>query len=106
VKFLLDHGVSDNVTPLLHQLGHEVRLLREVLHRATSDADIFEYALRENWMLITCNRDDFLELARRTPHNGLIILIREKITCRGAAALLRLLEQAGENGLAGNINFA
>jgi hypothetical protein len=55
---------------------------------------------------MTCNRDDFLKLAATQPHHGVIILIRRKSRARERAALLRLLERAGETGLRDNINFA
>jgi hypothetical protein len=55
---------------------------------------------------LTCNRDDFIELARYKPHLGIIIVIRRRTRAAERAALFRLLEKAGESGLRNNINFA
>jgi len=56
--------------------------------------------------MISCNRDDFLKLAGRGPHLGLIILIRRRNPQTECTNLLRLIGKAGEQGLKGNINFA
>jgi hypothetical protein len=56
--------------------------------------------------LVTCNRDDFIELAQRQPHHGIIVIVRRRTRAAERAALFRLLERAGESGLKGNINFA
>jgi len=56
--------------------------------------------------LLTCNRDDFLQLATMKPHQGIVIAIRGRTRADERAALYRLLERAGEHGLRNNINFA
>jgi hypothetical protein len=56
--------------------------------------------------VVTCNRDDFIELAERQPHHGIIIIVRRRTRAAERAALLLLLERAGETGLTANINFA
>ena len=61
---------------------------------------------RAGCLLITCNRDDFLAAAGGMPHHGIIILIRRRSRALERAALVRLLDTAGESGLRGNINFA
>lgn len=57
-------------------------------------------------MVVTCNRQDFLELAGQSPETGLIILNRRRTRQSECAHLLRLIEAAGESGIPGNINFA
>jgi len=57
-------------------------------------------------VLITCNRDDFLQLAATQPHRGIIILIRRNSRVAERIAFVRLLDKAGEIGIKGNINFA
>ena len=106
MTFLFDHDVPDDLGHFLIQLGHEVRRLREELPTDTPDADVLTHATRHEWLLITCNRDDFLALASGQTHAGMIILIRRRSRVAERAALLRLLERAGPEGLAGNINFA
>ena len=106
MKFLFDHDVPDDLGPVLRQLGHTVILLREVLPRTTPDDGILAYAVENGLVVITCNRDDFVTLARSRPHPGLIVLFRRKSRMAERVALVRLLENAGEQGVAGNVNFA
>lgn len=106
MKFLFDHDVPDELSYLLKQLGHEVRFLREVLPRTATDSQILEYARANGYLVITCNRDDFLNLAKQQLHHGVIVVLRRKSRTAEKAALLRLVENAGPAGLANNINFA
>jgi predicted nuclease of predicted toxin-antitoxin system len=106
VTFFLDHDVPDEAARLLRNLNHEVVLLREVLPQTTSDPEVFAYAIEHDYLLLTCNRDDFLDLARGQTHPGIVILIRRRTRQAEAAHLIQLIEKAGENGLRGNINFA
>ncbi len=106
MNFLFDHDVPDSLSYLLEQLGHHVSRLRTVLPDHSPDEVVFDFAFRHGFVLITCNRDDFLSLAASKPHNGVIIVIRRRTRSEERAALLRLLELAGETGIHGNINFA
>ena len=106
MRFLLDHDVPERIADVLRQAGHSVLLLREVLPKNTVDEAILRYAHEHELLLITCNRDDFLSLCRQLERAGVIVLIRRKSRIAECAALLRLIEQAGESGLTGNINFA
>jgi predicted nuclease of predicted toxin-antitoxin system len=106
VKFLLDHDVPDDVAFSLEALGHVVVKLREVLPVTTPDEEVLRQAAEREALLITCNRDDFLAAVQRMPHHGIIILIRRRSRALERAALVRLLDTAGESGLHGNINFA
>ncbi len=105
MRFLLDNNVPDVVARVLVEAGHEVMLLRNGLPKKSVDSAVLDYATANALGLITCNRDDFIPLANTRAHSGLIILIRRSriLEC---AKLLRLLESAGDSGLAGNINFA
>jgi hypothetical protein len=49
---------------------------------------------------------NFLELAREQLHHGIVVVIRRRSRAAERAALLRLVERAGSEGLADNINFA
>ena len=88
------------------KLGHEVLRLRDVLPRETVDPLVLQFAHDHDCLIVTCNRDDFIELAQRQSHHGIVVLIRRKTRAAERAALLRLLERAGDTGLRGNINFA
>jgi predicted nuclease of predicted toxin-antitoxin system len=106
VKFLLDHDVPDDVRRVLRQAGHEVDIVSERLERTASDHAVFDEAQKISAVLVTCNRDDFIDLARGRSHCGLIILIRRRTRIAECGKLLRLLDTAGETGIHENINFA
>ncbi len=106
MKFLFDHDVPDDMAYGLTALGHEVFKLRELIDPQTSDEEVLRLAAKNHYVLITCNRDDFLAAARKISHAGLIILIRRSARVRERVALLRLLDRAGEEGIRENINFA
>ena len=106
MRFLLDHDVPERIADVLLQAGHSTQKLREVLPMETADAAVLEFARREERILVTCNRDDFLALCRRTEHPGVVILIRRRSRVAECAALLRMIQRAGPAGLTGNINFA
>jgi predicted nuclease of predicted toxin-antitoxin system len=96
VRLLFDHDVPDDLSHLLRQLGHEVSLLRQFLPNDASDATVFQFAYDNDFLLVTCNRDDFVDLAKQYPYHGIIIVIRRKTRAAERAALFRLLERAGE----------
>ena len=106
MKFLLDHDVPDDLSYLLEELTHQVVLLRKVLPEDASDESVLQFAHDNNCVPLTCNRDDFLQLAKHKPHHGVIVVIRRRTRAAERAALFRLLDSAGEAGLKGNINFA
>ena len=106
MKFLLDHDVPEDLTYLLQELGHEVLRLRDVAPQEAADRLVLQFAYAHGCLLVTCNRDDFIELAEREPHHGIVVIIRRRTRAAERAALFRLLERAGETGLEGNINFA
>ena len=106
MQFLLDHDVPVEIARVLRQAGHEVVTVEEALTPVARDAEVFDYAAQESLLLVTCNRDDFLELAKDRTHAGLIILIRRRTRIAECASLIRLVERAKEQGIAGNVNFA
>lgn len=78
MKFLFDHDVPDDMSFSLKALGHEVIKLR-MLTSPGGTAD---------------------------PHVGLIVLIRRRSRAHERAALVGLLDKAGDAGIRNNINFA
>ena len=106
MTFLLDHDAPDDLTYSLEGLGHRVIYLRDALPTKTGDAEILAYAHQREYIVITCNRDDFLALGKSKPHCGIIILLRKRTRVAERAALVHLLDNAGESGIANNINFA
>ena len=106
MNFFLDHDVPADVGRVLRLKGHAVQLLSEVLPATTEDLPALRYAASQGMAVITCNRRDFLRLAATESHAGIIILIRRRTRMAECAALLRLIQRAGESGIANNINFA
>ena len=83
-----------------------VQLLRQVLSPEALDHEVLKYAFDQGMVVITCNRNDFIELSKDQEHRGIILIFRRKSRMAEKAALLRLLRAAGESGLADNLNFA
>ena len=106
MRFFLDHDVPRHLADVLRRHGHEVELVSDVMSPEADDEKVFAYAVKKRAIMLTCNRNDFLELAAEQSHSGLIVLIRRRSSLSEAGHLLQLLRVAGENGLAGNINFA
>ena len=106
MTFLLDHDTPDDLVYTLRMLGHQTVHVSEALSREASDEDILSHAHAQGWIVIISNRDDYLALARSHPHAGVILLIRRRTRVAERAALVQLLDKAGESGIANNINFA
>ena len=106
MRFLFDHDVPDDLAYAVRAAGHEVQLLRDVLPTTTADDDLLRIAGERDEVLVTCNRNDFVAAGRQTAHSGIIIVIRRCSRALERAALIRLLDNAGERGIRGNINFA
>ena len=106
MNFFLDHDVPADVGRVLRLKGHAVEILDEVLPRTADDRVALRHAASGGMVVVTCNRRDFLRLAETEPHVGLIILVRRRSRIAECAALLRLLDRAGERGIRNNINFA
>ena len=106
MRFLLDEDVAIEVARCLQQAGHEVTLVAEALGTRTDDVEVWGHAARTGAIVVTCNRQDFLELAGIEPATGLIILNRRRTRQAECTHLLQFLANAGDAGLKGNINFA
>lgn len=106
MRFLLDQDVPDIIARVIQQAGHQVLRLRETLPVESKDEEVLAFAHAEKSLLVTCNRDDFLALAKVKPHAGIIVLIRRNTRSAECGHFLRLIQSAGELGLQNNINFA
>lgn len=98
--------MPEDIVFALTALEHEVHRLREQMPATAPDEEVLRFAAARDCVLITCNRDDFLALAGREPHAGIIVLVRRRSRALERAALVRLLDAAGEIGLRENVNFA
>ena len=78
MRFLVDEDVALEAARCLQRAGHEVLLVADVLGVRTDDVDIWRHAVRTGSIVVTCNRQDFLELAGTEPATGLIVLNRRR----------------------------
>ena len=107
MRFFLDHDVPADLALLLRARGHDTVRLSEALPVETPDERCHGRACAERRILITCNRQHFLALAAATEaYPGLIILNRRRTRIAEMSHVLALLANAGDQGLANNINFA
>ena len=93
MKLLFDHDVPDDTAYGVSAQGHEVFRLRDLIDPQTPDYEVLRYAAENDYVLITCNRDDFLAAAKMISHAGLIILIRRNSRMRERVALFRLFDK-------------
>jgi predicted nuclease of predicted toxin-antitoxin system len=106
VRFLADEDVPIEAARCVRQAGHVVLLVGDKLGAGTDDVDVWRHAVQTQFIIITCNRQDFLRLAGTNPATGLIILKGRRTRQAECTHLLQLLTNAGESGLNCNINFA
>ncbi|MEO7317616.1 MAG: DUF5615 family PIN-like protein [Chthoniobacteraceae bacterium] len=111
MDFLLDHDVADQIGAALEPRGLRVVHIREVLAITTPDDEVLRFACEHGRVVITCNRMDFIRLAEARfavgeTIAGLIVVFRQHKTRSKVRNVLRLVENAGEEGILGNINCA
>ncbi len=106
MRFLVDEDVPQEIVRCLLDDGHEVLPVTGILGMQTGDSEIWNYAVQRRAIVVTCNRQDFLELAGTAPGTGLVILNRRRTRQAECGHILRLVREAGEDGLKNNINFA
>src|SRR5271163_4811046 len=102
----MDEDVPMEAVRCVQQAGHEVLTVAQSLRPSADDADVWYRAVQTQSILVTCNRQDFLQLAGTEPATGLIVLVRRRTRQAECTHLLQLLAKAGEMGLKSNINFA
>ena len=64
----IHHDVPRPVADALLRHGHDVVVLQDALPVTSTDEQVFAPAIAEGRVLITCNRDDFLQLASTREH--------------------------------------
>jgi predicted nuclease of predicted toxin-antitoxin system len=106
MTFFFDHDVPEDAAFALEAMGHQVVRLRQVLPTTTKDDEVFRYANANDYLLVTCNRDDYLSLIGDAPFSGLIVLVRRPRRAMERAGLVQLIERVGEAGLRGAVHFA
>jgi hypothetical protein len=103
--YLDDKSTDRRVVAHLQRLGHVVLLPAAVGHSGVSDAKHLAYAIREGYVLLTQNYQDFLDLhdlilAASGQHRGLLLLYTEHdptrdMTSRSIAVAITRVKAAG-----------
>ena len=106
MTFFLDQDVPDDLAHWLRHRGHAVTCLREVLPTTTTDSDAWQWARAHGAIFVSCNRNDVLAFKPEGEHPGIVVLVRRRTRQAEIAAMHKLVTNAGEQGLANNINFA
>lgn len=108
IQFFLDHDVPAEIARVLVSAGYSAETLKQHLPTNATDEEVLAFAISKGMVLITCNRDDFIQLAKvkTEPFPGLIILVRRRSRMQECACLLKLIDKAGTTGIANNILFA
>ena len=70
MTFFLDHDVPIEAAHVLRREGHTVHRLLDQLPIDTVDEEVFAHARSHGWIMVTCNRKDFLPLAGSGSHAG------------------------------------
>jgi predicted nuclease of predicted toxin-antitoxin system len=79
VKYLLDEDVNPRTAEIARGLGLDVASVHEIGRRTLSAGEQLEFAAQEGRVLVTRNRDDFIQATLtffRTgqPHAGVLII--------------------------------
>jgi predicted nuclease of predicted toxin-antitoxin system len=78
-RFALDEDLSPRISEIARGLGLDVVSVHEIGRRGMPDDDQLRWAAREGRILITRNRDDFIEwtvafFQRGEPHAGVLLI--------------------------------
>ncbi len=74
IRLLLDQNLSPKTVAFLRSLGWEVKDLRELGKSGASDAEIYEFAKAEGWILVTYDLDFSRRFMADKGLPGLILL--------------------------------
>ena len=84
MKFLLNENVSKAVSFALAQMGYEAVMSRDYLGKGITDREMLDKAVKEGWIIITCDTD-------------FGYLVYKQGLDRVGVVLLRLKDQRPEN---------
>lgn len=99
MKFFLDEDLPPSVAEIARNQGLDVTTVQEEERHGLSDPEQLKYAASQGRVMVTRNRNDFLDLTKQafqtnSPHHGVLIVTRSLPSRRPerlAAALLRHL---------------
>lgn len=75
LKFLLNENVSEAVSFALARLGYEAVMSRDYLGKGVTDREILDRAVKEEWIVITCDTDfGYMVHKQGMDHVGVVLL--------------------------------
>jgi len=99
LKFIVDECVGPGVAKWLKEQGYEVFSVFDEL-RGASDNEIIEKAQKENWILITADKDFGTKVYREHKlHKGVILLRLEDLSVSNKIEVLKKLLTSYANKL-------
>lgn len=106
MRFFLDEDVNPAVAEIARRRGLDAVSVHEIDRRGLSDEEQLRFSAREGRLLVTRNRDDFIQLTvsffqASQPHAGLLIVPRSlpnRDPERIAGALLRWVDEKAGSG--------
>jgi predicted nuclease of predicted toxin-antitoxin system len=100
LRFITDEDVPRSTARVLRDAGFDAVDVRDVGLRGKSDVEVFEYAQRENRLLITCDMgfSNILNFPPSENHGILVVRVpdRESIDTFNRE-VLRAVQEVGEN---------
>lgn len=100
MRFVVDNALSPLVAEHLRQNGHDAVHVRDYALHTSSDEEVFDFAARENRVLISADTDFGTLLALRNETVPSVILLRQSTGRRPesqAAVLLSNIEAVAES---------
>ena len=110
VSFYFDEDVSVIVAKIIRAHGFETVCASEIKELGRSDEEQLEYAVRNNYVLVTHNIRDFVRLHKEklkenSHHSGIILAIRRRNNYEFARRLLELLQKIEPGDLDNQIRY-
>lgn len=91
LRFLIDENLNRRLVDTAHARLHEASYVPHVGLSGSSDAELLRRAIEGDWIIVTNNVDDFVELVRQEElHPGVVLVI----TQTNPDVQVRLFEQA------------
>jgi len=59
--------------------ANEILQVRDVLQQEAAESLVLQFAHEHACLLMTCSRDDFIELAQHQPHHSIVVIIRRRM---------------------------